>query len=406
MEWTEDLAPDHAIVIPALAESGRLSCTLDDLRTAAQQANAPTLAVVVVNNRPPGHAPESWRQDNQQTLARLRPLVQASRAWPALRLAVVDAASPGLEIGPRDGVGMARKIGLDLALAVLHKAQRPAGALISLDADTRVDPNYLAALRAFFNTPRWGVILPFRHRLPKDTEARDAIIRYELHLLCYALGLARAGSPYGFTTIGSAMACTATAYAAVTGMRRSQAGEDFYFLQQLAKTGPIDLCTATTVRPAARTSSRVPFGTGRAMATPHQGPCVETYAPETYAIIGAWLGAFSPVHSGTTLRERAHPALDEFLCANDFDTAWERIHANSRDTRQNTGQFHRWFDGFRTLKAIHHLRDHGYPNVPIQTTAAELFPGATHETPLEELREIAHTALAHEFLHAPMGLPR
>ena len=41
----------------------------------------------------------------------------------------------------------------------------------------------------------------------------------------------------------------------------------------------------------------------------------------------------------------------------DFLQSWDRIvaHASSRDALVQ--QFHRWFDGFRTLKLIHHLRD-------------------------------------------------
>ena len=394
LDWPADVSPAHAVVIPALAESAGLFDTLGDLRVAAEHTRALTLAIVVVNNRAPDRATAAWIADNTATLARLRPLAEESRNWLHLRLGFVDASAPGLELGPRDGVGMARKIGLDLALGVLHGAGRPLAGLISLDADTRVNPGYLAALHAFFDAQnRWGVVLPFRHAIPEDAIARAAILRYELHLLLYALGLAQAGSPYGFTAVGSAMACTPTAYAAVSGMRRSQAGEDFYFLQQLAKTGPIAQCTATTVRPAPRVSERVPFGTGRAMATPDMGPCAETYAPECYAILGAWLRQFEPAQTGSALRDQAHPTLDAFLGDNGFDAAWARMQANSRDARQATAQFHQWFDGFRTLKAIHHLRDHGYPNVPVETAARALLPATAPETPLEALREAALRAV-------------
>lgn len=410
--WRLELPPDsapvaHGVVIPALAESAGLFDTLDDLRVAAAHTSAVTLAVVVVNNRPPGHVPAEWILDNQETLVRLRRLVRESAGWEGLRLGVVDASSPGRELAPREGVGMARKIGLDRTLGVLHGAGRPTGALVSLDADTRTDAHYLAAVHAFFGSaPRWGAVLPFRHHLPESPAAREAILRYELHLFAHALGLARAGSPYGFPVMGSAMACTATAYAAVSGMRRGQAGEDFYFLQQLAKTGPIALCSGTTVWPAPRVSGRVPFGTGRAMGAPETGPCTETYAPDSYAVIGAWLAQFDPEQPGLALRKAAAPALAAFLGAQGFETAWARIQANGRSTTQATAQFHRWFDGFRTLKAIHHLRGYGHPNVPVEIAAARLLPeppaaGLPLEDLLERMRRTVHAVLEAR----PMGLP-
>jgi hypothetical protein len=405
LEWPGDAPVAHAVVIPALAESAGLFDTLDGLRVAAARTPALTLAIVVVNNRPPGHAPAEWILDNQATLARLRPLVEESRGWEGLRLGIADAASPGLELAPRDGVGMARKIGLDLALGVLHRAGRPTGALISLDADTQTDAHYLTALHAFFDTaPRWGAVVPFRHVLSEAPEAQEAMLRYELHLLLHALGLARAGSPYGFPAIGSAMACTASAYAAVSGMRRCQAGEDFYFLQQLAKTGPIALCGGTTVQPAPRVSARVPFGTGRAMATPEEGPCAQTYAPGNYAVIGSWLAQFDAEQSGAELRNAAAPALAEFLGTQDFDTSWQRIQANSRTTAQATAQFHRWFDGFRTLKAIHHLRDRGLPNVPVEAAAQAMLPELPTDAPLSCLRDHAQTSMEDMLREKPMGL--
>ena len=63
-------------------------------------------------------------------------------------------------------------------------------------------------------------------------------------------------------TIGSAFAVTANAYIKRGGMTRSQAGEDFYFLQTLAQIGTVGEITTTKVYPSARLSDRIPFGTG------------------------------------------------------------------------------------------------------------------------------------------------
>jgi len=54
------------------------------------------------------------------------------------------------------------------------------------------------------------------------------------------------------------MICTVDSYIAVRGMNRREAGEDFYFLNKLAKLGDIGQIHATTVYPSARPSRRVP----------------------------------------------------------------------------------------------------------------------------------------------------
>ena len=86
----------------------------------------------------------------------------------------------------------------------------------------------------------------------------------------YVIGLSYAGSPYAFHAIGSTMSCTAEAYAAVRGMNRRTAAEDFHFLDKLAKLGRIGHIEKTTVFPSPRTSHRVPFGTGQRMLRVHE----------------------------------------------------------------------------------------------------------------------------------------
>src|SRR5690606_30362640 len=103
------------------------------------------------------------------------------------------------------------------------------GLIISLDADTLVEPNYLQALRKEFDLQdAWAAVIDFAHPLAGPVEQQAAILAYEIHLRYHVLGLRYAGSPYAFHTVGSAMACTAEAYVAAGGMNRRQAGEDFY----------------------------------------------------------------------------------------------------------------------------------------------------------------------------------
>jgi hypothetical protein len=299
-----------------------------------------------------------------------------------LRIAWIDAASAGVELPDRwRGVGLARKIGLDAALEIFAAEGRADGVLVCLDADTRVEENYLAAVRSFFVAPGapHAAVIAYSHELPADEPLRTAICCYEIFLRSYTLGLSYARSPYAFHTIGSTMACTAGGYAAVRAMNRLAAGEDFYFLNKLAKLGGMGCIGATVVHPSARFSCRVPFGTGQRMHRFVSGSRdeQEIYAPETFVILRRWLelATSDPDRSGEEILACAS-ALDArlaaFLAGRDFPGAWNRIRRNCRRPAFLRRQFHDWFDGFVTLKLIHYLTDNGLPRTPMFSAAARL----------------------------------
>lgn len=364
--WPLDVASTQGVrlvvVIPALAEFPGLLHTLDSVAAASPGACAQTLIIVVVNHRENASAAE--RENNRQTLDVLR-----TRSGP-LRVGIVDAASPGRELLSKEGVGTARKAGLDWGLSVLAENGRESGGLVCLDADTPVGTGYLDTLHPFFSTPgRWAAVIEYAHPLDGQTAETAAILYYEIYLRYYELGLAFAGSPYAYPAIGSAMGCTGIAYAAVSGMNRRCAGEDFYFLQQLAKTGPIHrVSPIAMVYPASRPSQRVPFGTGRSVIEfqeDSEAAC-RLYHPESFRLLKGWLETVEShlEWSGEKLLEAAadlHPELAEFLSSQDFADTWTRLNKTHGGTIRMAPAFHTWFDAFRTLKWMHHLRDHGFP---------------------------------------------
>ena len=165
------------------------------------------------------------------------------------------------------GAGMARKTGMDEAIRRFHAAHRPDGIIISLDADTTVDPAYMVEIEQFFRTnpEHVGATIRFQHRVDfntADEKQTEGIRLYERYLHYYRNALAYTGYPFAIFTIGSAFCCTAEAYTKQGGMNRRQAGEDFYFLHKLSQLGPIGEINSTCVFPLARLSDRVPFGTG------------------------------------------------------------------------------------------------------------------------------------------------
>ena len=357
----------QVVVIPVLAESANLFHTLSDLAANSPAMLEKTLVLCVVNNRTPDRASEGDVADNERTL---EALPDFAAAHPALRLAWIDAASEGRELGPKDGVGLARKIGLDWALGFLRESMATDnGTLISLDADTRVAPDYLAAIHDFFQAcPRWAAVVDYAHPVAGSEVDVRAILSYELFLRYQEIAWHYAESPYAYPAIGSTMICTAEAYVASGGMNRRQAGEDFYFLQQLAKTGRVDRIRETTVIPSGRASHRVPFGTGRKVGnfTADEDDAYLTYHPEMWTILRAWLRIVEGHLDDTGAMLLAHAATIEgelavWLIAQDFEMAWDRIRSHCKDPAQRRRQFHGWFDAFRTLKLAHHLRDNGFP---------------------------------------------
>ena len=265
-------------------------------------------------------------------------------------------------------MGLARKIGLDLALARLDfTGQNPL--LISLDADTLVEPSYLPVVtRHFRENDRGGAVIPFCHRPAASPEEQEAIDRYELFLRHYVFGLALASSPYAFHTVGSAMACTSSAYVRAGGMNTRCAGEDFYFLQQLHRTSGVDRVAGTMVFPSPRPSHRVPFGTGRTItrAMTDGVATVSFYHPECFHILGQWLSLAKGCTgvAGTELLDKARgisPLLADYLSAVNFPAVWQRLQRHSKGCEAFRKAFHDWFDAFKTLKLIHHLSVAPYP---------------------------------------------
>lgn len=375
-----------AVVIPSLAESAHLPATLSSLAKNPAEFLQRFFVLVVVNHRE--DADPSDKRDSNATLAMLPGLAEKL----PLQLAWVDACSPGLELPLRGGgVGMARKIGFDLALSSLHQSTS-SPLLIALDADTLVEPNYLPTIEEHFSTATaGGAIIPFRHQEANDPQGQRLIDRYELFLRSYVLGLELARSPYAFQTVGSAMACTARAYIRADGMNCRRAGEDFYFLQQLKKTAGIAEIRGTTVHPSPRSSHRVPFGTGRSVAKglAEDETTISFYHPECFRILSRWLeaAAGSSGLGGEGILKIAgeiSPHLAIFLQQEGCQQAWDRISAVKKDAASFLAAFHEWFDALRTMKLVHHLSAVAYPRIEPE----EAVPPLLAEAGLQPVRGV------------------
>ena len=404
---------DQAVVIPALAEKEALFEALLRLAANPPADLARTLVVCVINNRREGIADPHDIENNRETIERLRLLIHGdgcveggsdrvssesgAPSTPSgdiiavqnrqirssgIRLAYIDASSQGMEMPDKEGgVGLARKLGLDRVLGLFDDRRPTRKLLFNLDADAWVEPQYLPAVRRFFEQrKRHAGVVGYAHRLEADPALQAAICCYELFLRYYVLGLRFAGSPYAFHTIGSTMICTPEIYAAVQGMNRREAAEDFYFLNKIAKSVPVEEIRTTTVHPSARPSHRVPFGTGRSMIRFLEGTRDEylLYDPEVFRILKRWLALMArdggqAVPGILAAAARIHPLLESFLRGRRFQEAWTRIQKNHPDPEALSRAFHVWFDGFKTLKLIHDLTEKAFPRVDMFVALGEMF---------------------------------
>jgi hypothetical protein len=401
----------NVVVVPCMAEADGLPSLLSSLERAAQAPDCgPALAIICVNGRE--DSPE-WVNENNLQCFRLfagrSPLHEMHPdtgrvqffAGDALSLIVVDRARPGRRFCSKDGVGLARKIGCDLALRLWSEHRVTGDWIFNTDGDAEVPRDY-------FNVPKSirvsqvGLTLPFVHipvaKVSEQTTGmfqlvtvQQAIKLYERFLFYYEEGLRHAGSSYAFQTVGSSMAFRFDAYAAVRGFPKKNAGEDFYLLNKLAKVGEIGCKSGDPIRLSGRVSSRVPFGTGASVIKIAEiistGGSFTVYDPRSFDILKIWIGAQMEFSHDRDL-SKMMSAVSQML-TNRFgaeagsrfgmlitESGWETVAAQLLErckTPQNLQrQIAVWMDAFRTLKWIHQIRDHIYPEIAVGTV--EEFP--------------------------------
>ncbi len=280
------------------------------------------------------------------------------------------------------GVGLARKIGMDEAVARFDVINKN-GIIVCFDADSKCDENYLVEIESHFKkyskTP--GCSIHYEHPIEgKEFEQNiyDGIINYELFLRYYNQALLFCGLPYAFQTVGSSMAVKSWAYQKQGGMNKRKAGEDFYFIHKIIALGGFTNLTSTKVIPSPRISDRVPFGTGKAIGDwiDRNSSIYKTYDFRIWLIIKQFVDIIPQLNSKLIneidffKNEDAQPFID-FLNQNKFEEGLAEIKKNSTN---NTfvKRFFTWFNAFRLLKAVHYLRDNQYANQPIFNEAKTL----------------------------------
>ncbi|MFT5294527.1 MAG: hypothetical protein ACI9YH_000533 [Colwellia sp.] len=299
-----------------------------------------------------------WQYENL-TLVK----VDHNEVW----LLVIDRFTQAID--KEQGVGLARKIGADLSAYLISINRIKQQWICSSDADASLPDDYFSAL---LSRHKKTVVCCFNFMHSSDDESvHQANFLYETALRYYVAGLKYASSPYAFFTIGSTLAFKVEVYVQARGFPKRSAGEDFYLLNKLAKLGNVEFVKDVIIILEARTSQRVPFGTGPAvqkildLQKSNQDYCY--YHPELFTLLKSTLYSFSNLWRYRTdltswfqqLPTIIRPALTEI----GFESFVEKQKCNSE--KQFNKQLVVWFDAFKTLKFIHSLRANHYQDIPL-----------------------------------------
>ena len=365
------------IVIPSFAEE-KLEETLNSL-TYCYPPKSPLEVIVVINHSQT--ADDQKKNINERSLSLIKTFEK--RSCPNLNflhLKLLDRNEKNW------GVGLARKVGMDLALKRLWKVRRPEAPIICLDGDCTVSDNYFLEIeRVFINQASIeGASIAFEH--PLDAQNIDGIVYYESHLRYHINSLRWAGFRNAHQTIGSAMAVRASSYARVGGMNRRQAGEDFYFLNKVINLGSVAEINSARVYPSPRISDRVPFGTGKAMQSFKNDPSKisTSYNWKCYEALST---LFKKVLESRDLSgmDNINEVMKAYLKSINFEDEIERMKSGTNSESVFWEKLARWFDAFKILKFLHFARDFDsdFSNQTIEDCLLNLYTAKNWKKPNE-----------------------
>lgn len=339
---------DFIITIPCFDEYNFIFKTLDSINSQNQKLLQNTLVSIVINNSDKEN--KEILENNIKTYNKI--LEYACR----YEIIVVDAFSSGNALKQKEaGVGMARKISVDIAL----NFSRPSSIICFIDADTELSKNYLSTIYSSFHKHAWSAAtVNFEHL--KDEPRTDKLIEnYEKFLKITSEKLRESNSPYSYVPLGSTMVCTQSAYISIGGMNRRKAAEDFYFLQELQKSVGVYQLNNVLIYPSSRYLNRSYLGTSTRLQKSLDGELDINslyYSLNSYRILSKLITStldsqnksYKEVLNSCYLIDSKLP---DILKKFNFKKAWAGIN-NAPTNKHFINQFHRWFDAFKTLKLL------------------------------------------------------
>lgn len=375
---------DRILVIPSFRETSAFAERLKQ-----KLLRKKVLAVVVIN-QPPGEVEplnrELWvyLQDNNEMIWRRGHLCLMRAHGGELHWLMVDRFNAGRTIERKFGVGLARKIGCDIAAALIEKKLCPNNWIYTTDADAHLPDNYFNMPLNASDENFAATVFSVAHITPTE-ETGSAVFTatklYEKSLDYYVRGLQWAGSPYAFPTIGSALAVDARSYCQARGFPQKAGGEDFYLLNKLAKLGRIHWAREIQILVEARLSDRAPFGTGPAvqkiLSLENRAQEYTYYTPAVFAELKNWLAHIPSIwqtfQKGTQPLDGLPDVIQCALANAGIEALWSHIRRQIHDAAECEKVVHHWFDAFQTLKFIRRLQEASFPALPF-AVCVELAP--------------------------------
>ena len=375
----------HCAIIPLYGEPLWVENGLPSLIKAAETQAHKTLLIGVINRHELSHP--SVKEENRNTLEFFKrfnsvlipdfPLVTLVELSQQIDLLILNHNEEPNLFSSKEGVGKARKLGCDLALALTTTPILKCRYLHTTDGDAIVEPDYFQVEES----SEAAVLLhPYTH--VGDYKHTEALKLYELSLRYYVAGLKYANSPYAHESLGSTIAVTPDCYAKVRGFPKRNAAEDFYFLNKAAKVGSIEQATQGLVKLIGRESDRVPFGTGvgtqKIWQKMEKQQPITFYDPKSFEVIKnlilvlkTWSLGDETTPDPTTITraicgnssiQDMHP-LQNLLQSLSFFEILETAKRQRSSPEAVLKHCHESWDGFKTLKFIHGLRDLFFPEV-------------------------------------------
>ena len=334
---------DAFIVVPAKAESKNIPQLLDSISNQNKDYLEKCLIIIVVNNSTDDS--KDVINNNKKTIKYL------SNNVFDFDLSYIDATLPLKNAG----VGLSRKIGADLALNYCKESS----VICYTDADVKLSKDYLETIMDYYKKHDCGcAIVGFKHQKNSEPKIQKSIQEYERFLLKTAKDLKDSGSPYGYVSLGSCMTCTSSGYIAAGGMNRMKATEDFYFLQELTKHFEcMNIIDKNLVYPSSRISSRVYLGTGYRMKQSSEGFSINElyFSEDSFKNLKEFLQIIKKsykINLEQLLRKtKKINRLNDFLNQQEINKVWDSLIENV-DEKKFIAQFHRWFDGLKTIKFL------------------------------------------------------
>jgi glycosyltransferase involved in cell wall biosynthesis len=344
---------DMVVVIPCYNEPD-IANTLDSV-FGCESTGISTAIVVVINSS--ADSPIQVIEQNRKSVKELSANDNSTATGKQLFVLQVENLPE-----KHGGVGWARKIGMDWAVAQFNHAGHSDGVIVSLDADSTVEKNYLRSIYSYFraNQTKVAATIYFEHRSPAEREHSNdeelGAVLYELYMRYYRNALMQTGFPAAIYTVGSCFAVRVSAYIAQGGMNRRKAGEDFYFLQKLTMFGDIGEINSTTVFPSSRRSNRVPFGTGPIINNYCEGDRTleTTYPLELFLMLKPFFSRVNDFYlAGATICDEYltdEPLLLSFFKSTHFTREARELATNCGSSAIFGKRFFHLFNAFSVLK--------------------------------------------------------